>query len=212
MNDGEAVKYCWHSADGSHTDGYLLRPVLSALHQQKWGVRQKRVFDLGCGNGAMTAILAQQGFEMTGVDPSGAGVSLAKTAHPDLRIEVGSCYDDLAAKYGQFPVVISLEVVEHVARPRTFATCIYNLLEPGGTAIISTPYHGYWKNLALAVTGRLDAHFTALWDSGHIKFWSVKTLSTLLRESGFDVSRVVRAGRLPIIAKSMIAIAHRPIG
>ena len=80
---------------------------------------------------------------------------------------------------------------------------------PGGVAIISTPYHGYLKNLALAVSGRLDRHFTALWDHGHIKFWSIETLSKLLREAGFNRLEFRRVGRIPPLAKSMIAIARR---
>jgi hypothetical protein len=73
----------------------------------------------------------------------------------------------------------------------------------GGTAIVSTPYHGYWKNLALAVTGRMDAHFTALWDHGHIKFWSIATLGELLREAGFVDIRFERVGQVPPLAKAM---------
>jgi 2-polyprenyl-6-hydroxyphenyl methylase/3-demethylubiquinone-9 3-methyltransferase len=83
------------------------------------------------------------------------------------------------------------------------------LLEPGGLAIVSTPYHGYWKNLALAAMGRMDSHFTALWDHGHIKFWSIKTLGALLREVGFVDLRFHRAGRVPALAKSMIAVARK---
>ena len=87
---------------------------------------------------------------------------------------------------------------------------MYDLTAPGGAAVVSTPYHGYWKNLALAVSGRLDAHFTALWDHGHIKFWSIKTLSLLLQEAGFENIRIELIGRLPLIAKSMLAVARRP--
>ncbi|WP_256993192.1 hypothetical protein [Methylococcus capsulatus] len=79
----------------------------------------------------------------------------------------------------------------------------------GGTAIVSTPYHGYWKNLALALSGKMDAHFTALWDHGHIKFWSMKTLSLLLEEAGFRDIRFERVGRLPALAKAMIAVARK---
>ena len=61
----------------------------------------------------------------------------------------------------------------------------------GGEMIISTPYHGYLKNLALAITGKFDRHFTVLWDGGHIKFWSVKTLTKLLNEFGFEVVEFV---------------------
>ena len=105
--------------------------------------------------------------------------------------------------------MLSLEVVEHVHAPRQFARRIHDLLEPGGLAIISTPYHGYLKNVALAITGRMDAHFTALWDHGHVKFWSVKTFSQLLAEAGFKDITFRRLGRLPPFAKSMIASARR---
>ena len=79
----------------------------------------------------------------------------------------------------------------------------------GGTAILSTPYHGYWKNLALALSGQMDRHFTALWDHGHIKFWSMKTLALLLEEAGFRDIRFARVGRIPALAKAMIAVARR---
>lgn len=107
--------------------------------------------------------------------------------------------------------MISLEVVEHVYAPRDYARTLFDLVEPGGTAIVSTPYHGYLKNLALALTGRMDRHFTALWDHGHIKFWSIPTLTTLLTEAGFENIRFHRVGRIPALAKSMIAVAQKPI-
>ena len=148
-----------------------------------------------------------------GVDPSEDGINQAqlrkenRKAGPELHL--GNAYDDLAASYGRFPCVVSLEVVEHVYFPRKYAKCVRGLLEPGGMAIISTPYHGYWKNLALALTGKFDEHFTALWDHGHIKFWSVRTLSMLFEEQGLQVEKVIRVGRFPTLAKSMILVIRR---
>lgn len=74
---------------------------------------------------------------------------------------------------------------------------------------MSTPYHSYLKNLALALSGKMDNHFTALWDHGHIKFWSKKTLTLLLREAGFSKVKFFRAGRIPPLAKSMLAVATK---
>jgi len=56
----------------------------------------------------------------------------------------------------------------------------------------------------------MDKHFTALWDHGHIKFWSINTLTELLTEVGFVDIKFRRVGRIPSIAKSMIAIAKKP--
>ena len=148
-------------------------------------------------------------YSVIGVDPSIDGIKEANLAFPELSLFKGSAYDDLSGTYGEFPIVVSLEVVEHVYFPRLYAKTIFKLLQPGGTAIISTPYHGYWKNLALAITGKMDLHFTALWDHGHIKFWSRETLKELLLEAGFSNIKFVRVGRIPLFAKSMIAIVTK---
>ena len=161
-------------------------------------------------HGSVAAIIAAKRWSVSGVDPSSKGIAEGKEAYPHLRLEEGSAYDDLVSSFGRFPVVISLEVVEHVYAPREYARTLFDLVECGGTAIISTPYHGYLKNLVLALTGKMDSHFTALWDHGHIKFWSIMTLKRLLVEAGFDDVQFVRVGRIHPLAKSMIAIAHKP--
>lgn len=207
--------YRWDTAALTCAHDYLLPTVRRELERlcsgdSTIGGGGRRVFDLGCGNGSVANELANLGWDVTGVDPSTEGIARAKEHYPHLSLHQGSAYDDLAALYGQFPVVTSLEVVEHVYDPRRYAATLFALVQPGGTAIVSTPYNGYWKNLALAITGRMDAHFTALWDHGHIKFWSIRTLSELLREAGFADIRFERVGRVPALAKSMIAIARRP--
>lgn len=210
MKSTDAIAgYRYEDAEVNASHAYLLPALRAEL--ARLGGRDKRLFDLGCGNGSVGTVLhGQDGWAITGVDPSAEGIAQAKARHPELRLETGSAYDDLAATYGRFPVVISLEVVEHVYAPRDYARTLADLLEPGGTAILSTPYHGYLKNLAMAVTGTMDKHFTALWDHGHIKFWSFRTLGALLEEAGLTDIRFLRVGRIPPLAKSMIAIARKP--
>lgn len=171
----------------------------------------RRLCDLGCGNGAFASELSKRGYHVVGLDPSVTGIAVAQAtyASPQVEFHLASGYDNLAERFGRFPLVVSLEVIEHLYFPRKFAECAFALLEVGGTAILSTPYHGYWKNLALAVSGKLDDHFTALWDNGHIKFWSIKTLHRLLTEAGFCDIRFRKVGRVPALAKSMVAIGRR---
>lgn len=206
-HDSSAYPYSDAALNPSHA--YLLPALTKILDGLNLERMRKRIFEVGCGNGAVAGELKRNGFDVVGVDPSEQGIARANERDPQLKLSRGSINDDLALQYGQFPVVISLEVVEHVFLPRTFASTLYALAEPGGIAIVSTPYHGYWKNLALAVTGRMDDHFTALWDYGHIKFWSERTLRILLEEAGFREISFTRVGRIPVFAKSMIAIARK---
>lgn len=201
----------YHYGDGNLacSSDYLV-PVVRAELASFFGNRKGRIFDLGCGNGSVAAVLASDGYDVAGVDPSVEGIAVARAAHPGLRLEVGSAYDDLAGRFGTFPAVVTLEVVEHVYAPRDYARTLFSLVEPGGVALVSTPYHGYLKNLALAATGKMDSHFTALWDHGHIKFWSQRTLGSLLVEAGFAPPRFLRVGRIPALAKSMLAVARKP--
>lgn len=201
--------YHWEDAEHNHSHNYLLPAVNRILERLQGPKGRPRILDLGCGNGSVAAYLTAQGYDVVGIDPSEEGIALGRKAYPHLQLHPGSCYDDLASVYGRFAVVLSLEVVEHVYFPRQYAGTVYSLLEEGGTAIISTPYHSYLKNLALALTGKMDSHFTALWDHGHIKFWSVRTLTQLLKEAHFKTVRFERVGRIAPLAKSMIAVATR---
>ena len=206
MSEEPSIDYVYEDASASHTHAYLWGTV-----SQLVGTRpEKRIFDLGCGNGAFARHLKELGYQVQGVDPSDEGIDQARKADPALQLEVGNAYEPLHERYGTFPLLVSLEVVEHVYYPRKYARCVADLLESGGTAIISTPYHSYLKNLALALSGNMDTHFTALWDHGHIKFWSVKTLTELFKEQGLKCEKVLRVGRIPVLGKSMILLFRKP--
>jgi len=200
-------QYQYRSAEPTWSNGYLWGPLKEIVLAENQ--REARIFEVGCGSGATADMLSKLGYSVTAVDPSVSGIEQAKQAYPHISFHEGSAYDDLSKDYGSYPIVVSLEVIEHCFWPRRYAKCVYDLLDENGTAIISTPYHGYWKNLALALAGKFDHHWSPLWDGGHIKFWSEKTLTTLLKEIGFSSVEFLRVGRIPPFAKSMIAVARK---
>jgi 2-polyprenyl-3-methyl-5-hydroxy-6-metoxy-1,4-benzoquinol methylase len=197
--------------DYNHTElgsaSPFLLPVLSGLLA---GLpRGAVVADLGCGNGSILARFADRGWELHGLDVSASGVAQASTAFPSIRFERA----DLSANIlthplaGKCDAVISTEVVEHILLPRIYVRNCHALLKPGGLLAISTPYHGYLKNVAIALAGGMDFHFNALWDYGHVKFWSRRTLSALLDECGFTIREFHGVGRVPYLWRSMIVSA-----
>jgi 2-polyprenyl-3-methyl-5-hydroxy-6-metoxy-1,4-benzoquinol methylase len=205
MGKIDNMLHCGYESTAPTWANAYLWPVLRGILSER-SLCERRAFDLGCGNGSTANMLFELGYEVTGVDLSESGIALARRNFPHVKLHIGNVYDDLAETYGQFPLVVSLEVIEHCFYPRRFVKTFYNLISAGGIGVLSTPYHGYWKNLALAVAGKWDDHLTVLWEGGHIKFFSIRTLRTLLAEAGFNNVRLIRVGRIPPYAKSMIAV------
>lgn len=208
-------EYQYDSASPTWLNEYLWPPLRKILSSNLKIISsnlqpQSRIIDVGCGSGATAGMLADLGYEVVGIDSSPTGIGYASSAYPKVKFSERSVYDNLVGEFGVFDCVVSLEVVEHCYAPRKFAETVFQLLHPGGFAVISTPYHGYLKNLALALAGKFDDHWSPLWDGGHIKFWSVHTLSSLLREAGFQDLCYYRIGRIPPLAKSLVVMAQMP--
>ena len=165
----------------------------------------RSLLDIGSGNGSVANELSQAGIEVTGIEISESGLAIARSAYPEICFVQGGVESPIPPEMVQkYDAVIAVEVLEHLFQPRLLFERAKEALRPGGVLILSTPYHGYLKNLALALFGKFDEHWHPLRDYGHIKFFSKKTLSTLFEEQGFHVGRFARVGRIPTFAKSMI--------
>jgi 2-polyprenyl-3-methyl-5-hydroxy-6-metoxy-1,4-benzoquinol methylase len=198
--------YTFNSAEASHTNAYL-SPLLITLCKE---FCVSTVLDIGCGNGALANDLTRAGFSVVGCDPSGSGIEHANRAVPKgIFYQVGIYEDPAIIQETDFDVVVSTEVVEHVFSPRHLPRFAAAKLKSRGYLIISTPYHGYIKNLVLSLFGKWDVHHTVLWDGGHIKFWSRKTLTQMLEGEGFRVERFIGCGRVPYLWKSMVIVARK---
>jgi 2-polyprenyl-3-methyl-5-hydroxy-6-metoxy-1,4-benzoquinol methylase len=198
------------SGEGFHADTYLVPPVLHELRQRfpKGGAR---LIDMGCGDGFAADALSKAGFHVRGFDLSEAEIAVARARNPELDLQVMSLYDDGVSIFSR-PVpdaVLALEVVEHLFTPKALFAQAYKLLPSGGLLLVSTPYHGYFKNLALSILNRWDSHLDVTWDGGHIKFFSPKTLAAMAETAGFQCERVISVGRIPGFAKSMILVANK---
>lgn len=196
--------YGYQNASATHAHQYIVEPIINLLNKET----NRCILDLGCGNGALVKTLVNQGFNAYGTDASETGIDIASAFSPDRFALQDLSSDGLPEKFAalQFDTIISTEVIEHLYDPRKFVKFCKTILEQngGGAIILSTPYHGYLKNLILAVAGKWDSHANPLWDGGHIKLWSKNTLSQLLQEQGFKVTDFVGCGRIPYVWKSMV--------
>jgi 2-polyprenyl-6-hydroxyphenyl methylase/3-demethylubiquinone-9 3-methyltransferase len=203
--------YVYTNYDSEHPDHwhrYLWPAVLNDLRQYLNG---SQILDAGCGNGAFCRELIKlPRVEISGVDLSQTGIEIARKTCPEATFKIASITDDIESIFGHtFDAIVCLEVIAYMYDPRGFLEALRDGLRPGGTLIISTAFHGYWKNLALALVGKWDKHLGTTVDGGPIKFWSRSALSRLLEETGFEIKHFVGCGRVPLLWKSMVITAIR---
>lgn len=200
--NAKAYRYGW-TRRPVHSDAYLLPAIHRLLARYKPGT----MIDAGCGTGAITGAIAASGHDVIGVDRDAGGIGIAREDYPGVRFEVS---DFGSAPPAVVDMVISTEVIEHLYHPGELLSYAHRALHPDGLLVISTPYHGYLKNLAMALVDGWDAHHVVSWTGGHIKFFSRRSLTAMLARRGFRVVDFVGVGRVPFLWKSMILVA-RPL-
>jgi 2-polyprenyl-3-methyl-5-hydroxy-6-metoxy-1,4-benzoquinol methylase len=111
------------------------KAVLAALPD--W--RNLDVVDIGCGDGALTYLIAKRGAKVTGVDTCPEALELARTefAKRGTGCRFLSSMDNLPDS--SFDVAVCAEVIEHVADPGAFLENIRRILRPSGRLVLSPP-------------------------------------------------------------------------
>ncbi len=120
------------------------------------------LLDIGCGGGLLSEPLARLGFAVTGIDPAGNNVDVAR-AHADAS-GVAVTYrrdtaETLAGEGAAFDVVLAMEVVEHVPDAPSFLATAAGLVKPGGLFVGAT-INRTKRAFALAIVG---AEFVLRW-------------------------------------------------
>jgi 2-polyprenyl-6-hydroxyphenyl methylase/3-demethylubiquinone-9 3-methyltransferase len=202
--------YGWKSSAASHMHARFMPHVMEFAGALP---PSSRILDVGCGNGFTCGEFLKLGHKVVGLDLSEQGIAVARRTYPAGRFELLAADADVLRNLNEppFDLVVSTEVVEHLYDPRSYARGCFAALKPGGRFICTTPYHGYLKNLVLALAGKWDHHANPLWDGGHIKLWSRTTLTRLLTETGFRNPQFRGAGRVPWIWMTMVMAADKPL-
>lgn len=166
----------------------MMRRALVGRGLLPW-VGRGRLLDVGCGHGVNAAMLAQQGWQVSGLDLGPEIVKQARTLLGD-RVQVG---DLLTVHYPDrsFDVVLMSHSLEHMYEPRRVLAEARRILDDRGRLVIAVPNAG---GLEAAVFGRWWIN----WDPPrHLYHFDKTTLLELLDQAGFSPVRV-RTGVTPV--------------
>jgi SAM-dependent methyltransferase len=117
-----------------------MRNWMRQFLQKRSQGRSLKVLSFGDGLGFDSAYLAAVGHDVTYYEISDECVHFAKQvfAINGQHIHIVRSIDDLPA--GEFDVVVSLDVLEHVQRPGDYVALFANLLKPGGLLLSHAPF------------------------------------------------------------------------
>ena len=141
-----------------------------------------RLLDFGCGAGRFLRTMADQGWQVTGLDSAASAVDHVRDEH-GLPALVGTLpHSDLAPC--SFDVVTMWHSLEHVHRPLAILREAYRLLVPGGKLVVATPNIA---SLPFRVFGR---SWFGLDLPRHLTHFTPATLSAMIHAAGIRPEQV----------------------
>ncbi|NML07953.1 bifunctional 2-polyprenyl-6-hydroxyphenol methylase/3-demethylubiquinol 3-O-methyltransferase UbiG [Sphingomonas sp. G-3-2-10] len=114
----------------------------------------KTAIDVGCGAGLLTEPLARLGARATGLDAAPENIGAARAHAEASGLDVEYLAGEIQALGGRtFDLVVSMEVIEHVADVPAFIAGLEAALAPGGLMVLSTPNRTLLSHLAMITIG-----------------------------------------------------------
>ena len=143
-----------------------------------------RLLDIGCGRGDMLRGFASAGHQVSGVDIS---PDVAEYCEPFDAKVVDLEGDSAPYPKNSFDFVFSKSVIEHVRDPMQLLETAYELLVPGGIAVIMTPswLHHAWGPFYLDYT--------------HVTPFTAPSLSDAMQFADFEDVAVSHFRQLPFL-------------
>jgi len=151
-----------------------LREILATLIDLK--ISGAKILEVGCGTGWLSAALRQFG-KVSACDLGDKIIELAKTKYPEVDFYSGDIQTlDLPVDY--FDVIVTEQVLAHVADQPAFVHRLAQLLKKGGFLVLTTQ-----NKFVFERTAGIDP------PDGWIRQWvTMKTLKSLLKED-FSLQR-----------------------
>jgi SAM-dependent methyltransferase len=168
-------------------------------------VARGRWLDIGCGTGNLLRAASRARWETFGVDLSPRAVARAREV--GLDVTCGRFPED--APDGAFDVISIVYTLEYIEDPKPVLIECGKRLLPGGALVLQLKNFAFWR-----WAERFSRTARGVWCPQDIRSYSPKTVTKLLRLTGFASVRVLPAERpdrpLPNLGFAALAALGAP--
>ncbi|WP_371803588.1 class I SAM-dependent methyltransferase [Candidatus Lokiarchaeum ossiferum] len=114
--------------------------IISLIKNNYGDISNKKILDVGCGDGVLSYFLYKENAFVSGIDSSELSINFAKlkTKNCNINFYHGSS-NDLPFINEEFDIVVSSDVIEHVFDYNKFLSEIHRVVKKQGLVVISTP-------------------------------------------------------------------------
>lgn len=146
-----------------------------------------KLLEVGCGAGYLLKAFADDGWDVTGVEPDKRFCTYVEKAQ-GLRC-LPTTLEDSGIPDGSVDVIVMLHVIEHVPDPTATLQAIFRALKPGGHLVMETPRY---DSLTFAILRHRERSLSC---DGHIYFFTTQALRKLTEKVGFQSRQTLLVGR-----------------
>jgi SAM-dependent methyltransferase len=163
-----------------------------------------KALDVGCGTGVLAARLADEGYEMTGADPSAGMLQRLRDRRPDIAA-VQAPGDELPFDSDSFDVVLSVATFHHIAEAGAVRDTLAEMVRvcrPGGRVLVwdHNPRNPYWRVIMKRVPQ----------DTGEERLIPEREVLVGLRAAGGQIVGSVQLGLMPdFVPRRAVPLAAR---
>lgn len=167
------------------------------------------VLDWGCGFGQLSALLRDRGVRVTAIDhdPAAPGTEVRPLARfPAIEATYTADPVRLPFPDARFDAVLSMGVLEHVARPEDSLDELRRVLRPAGLVYCHKLPNRF--SYLEAIARRTGQYYHGQLE--HDTLWTVRSARAAFERHGFEVLEIRRANMLPLTLPGRVATALAP--
>lgn len=144
---------------------------------------EHRILEIGCGIGSLVHELTRQGYNVIGTDISREAITYGRQKYGDIHLNVQAA-QALDYEAESFDIVLSFDVLEHIAEVDRHVGEVCRVLRPGGYYLFQTP--NKYSNMVFETLQTKSLR----WRRYHPSLHSPGRLRRRLQEHGFRVQFV----------------------
>ncbi|MDO8514978.1 MAG: class I SAM-dependent methyltransferase [bacterium] len=175
-------KYYHNKALGYGISSTRMNNILKLLD----GVTGKNILDAGCATGYVGENLKNKGNYVVGLDVSPEAIKRAKNKLDEAFVFDLESGLDFPLKRN-FDLIIMSEVIEHLFLPKETIKFLKKRMKKNGQILISTPNFLHIANRKRFLFGDFNYDSTGVFDEGHIRFFTYKSMVMMMKNLGFSL-------------------------